>query len=93
MKDDKIINEITAKYSTEFDSSDFINILRVAVGEACKEKNKLFHRATSFGPIIEQLDNVINNLEMLRDASKALDSSIIELYSIVNQFKFDLNDE
>ena len=30
---------------------------------------------------------------MLRDASKALDSSIIELYSIVNQFKFDLDDE
>ena len=93
MKDDKLINEIIAKYTTEFDSSDFINVLRIAVAEACKEKNKHFHRATSFGPIIEQLDNVINNLEMLRDASKALDSSIIELYSIVNQFKFDLYDE
>lgn len=93
MKDDKLINEIIAKYTTKFDSSDFINVLRIAVAEACKEKNKHFHRATSFGPIIEQLDNVINNLEMLRDASKTLDSSIIELYSIVNQFKFDLYDE
>lgn len=85
---ENLINNIVDVYSTMYDSSDFKNVLKSASSYAFDEGRRF-----EFMPIIERMEVVINNLEMVRDANKALDNSIIDLYSIINDFKLSLQEK
>lgn len=85
---ENLIDNIVDVYSTIYDSSDFKNVLKNAASYAFDEG-----RRYEFQPIIEKMEEVIRNLELVRDANKTLDNSIIDLYSIVNDFKLSLQEK
>jgi len=85
---ENLIDNIVDVYSTMYDSSDFKNVLKNAASYAFDEGRKY-----EFQPVIDKMEEVINNLGLLRDANKALDNSIIDLYAIVNDFKLSLQEQ